>query len=181
MTSGRSYLGSRLVVPGDSSRYPERVDLRERTDLRDARCPYCHDLLGADAERVDCGGCGTRHHAECLAEVGRCTVLGCTWSPDGAAPAHALRPAEAVRQALAERIRRRAVGFVAARAEAEVAGERVVLPSGTPWSFEEEERRFAEHEEEREAKRKVRQQAAQIAFLFLVVVGLLFLLGQLAR
>lgn len=45
-------------------------------------CPYCRDALGHDALAV-CGSCGTAHHAECLAEAGRCTVFGClAASPD---------------------------------------------------------------------------------------------------
>ncbi len=49
------------------------------------RCPYCHRALseGADGAAlragapVRCVGCGTAHHRDCLAEHGRCTVLGC--------------------------------------------------------------------------------------------------------
>lgn len=39
-------------------------------------CPYCRDPLDA-AGTAACEACGTAHHAECLAEHGRCTVLGC--------------------------------------------------------------------------------------------------------
>lgn len=47
------------------------------------RCPYCRDeLQAADAELVECQGCGTTHHAACLEELGRCTIMGC----DRAAP-----------------------------------------------------------------------------------------------
>jgi len=52
----RVRLGSRLVVT--------------------RRCPYCHDAIGR-LEATDCGGCGARHHAACLAENGGCTVYGC--------------------------------------------------------------------------------------------------------
>jgi hypothetical protein len=55
---------------------PERLRPRP-SDVE--RCPYCHDALvqtGSD-DRVRCEGCGTDHHAGCIAELGRCTVLGC--------------------------------------------------------------------------------------------------------
>lgn len=42
------------------------------------RCPYCHDQLQAAREElVECPGCHTVHHGACIAEIGRCTVLGC--------------------------------------------------------------------------------------------------------
>lgn len=40
------------------------------------RCPYCHEELGPCREA--CARCKTPHHPECLAELGRCTVLGCS-------------------------------------------------------------------------------------------------------
>jgi RING finger family protein len=42
------------------------------------RCPYC--LEGGEIEdaRVVCEGCGTTHHQACLAELGGCTVMGCS-------------------------------------------------------------------------------------------------------
>ncbi|MBL4849865.1 MAG: hypothetical protein JKY65_30425 [Planctomycetes bacterium] len=40
------------------------------------RCPYCHQELGPS--RRACAQCQTLHHPECLEELGRCTVLGCT-------------------------------------------------------------------------------------------------------
>lgn len=39
------------------------------------RCPYCREAL--DAWREVCRVCGTPHHPDCLAELARCTVLGC--------------------------------------------------------------------------------------------------------
>ncbi len=39
-------------------------------------CPYCPDALGS-VDVVACGACSTRHHAACLAELGRCTLHGC--------------------------------------------------------------------------------------------------------
>lgn len=50
-----------------------RVVPRERP----ADCPYCKDVM-APAEAAACDRCGTLHHGACLAEHGRCTVLGCT-------------------------------------------------------------------------------------------------------
>jgi hypothetical protein len=41
------------------------------------RCPFCREAVAEDAVRA-CEVCGTVHHADCLAEVGRCTVLGCS-------------------------------------------------------------------------------------------------------
>ena len=42
----------------------------------DERCPYCHGELGSACKA--CAQCHTLHHPECLAELGRCTVLGCS-------------------------------------------------------------------------------------------------------
>jgi len=45
-------------------------------------CPYCRTEIGpAEAERLDCPGCGTPHHPECFAENGGCTVFGCSKAP----------------------------------------------------------------------------------------------------
>jgi hypothetical protein len=46
---------------------------------RHERCPYCHEAFAdsPDEERVTCAGCGTPHHAECFAEHGGCSTLGC--------------------------------------------------------------------------------------------------------
>lgn len=41
------------------------------------RCPYCHDHLGQAQAAITCPGCETRHHAECVREVGTCTTYGC--------------------------------------------------------------------------------------------------------
>ncbi len=41
-------------------------------------CPYCRS--GADPAQGDaavCESCGTLHHAECYAELGKCTILAC--------------------------------------------------------------------------------------------------------
>lgn len=45
----------------------------------DPLCPYCRDTLSVDGtESVEaCAHCQTLHHAECFAEAGGCTVLGC--------------------------------------------------------------------------------------------------------
>ena len=45
-------------------------------------CPYCRTTFGTDeGEAVACPGCGTPHHADCLAENGGCTVFGCSHAP----------------------------------------------------------------------------------------------------
>ena len=64
---------------------------RTRPDPARERCPYCRDELeGAGDDLVTCQGCGTSHHAACLEELGRCTILGCGRSrpppPTGADP-----------------------------------------------------------------------------------------------
>jgi hypothetical protein len=51
------------------------VELHERMDVS-AGCPYCREALD-EREVIACGSCGTQHHAECLLEHGRCTVLAC--------------------------------------------------------------------------------------------------------
>jgi hypothetical protein len=51
-----------------------------------SRCPYCHDEVPQGegiAATTDCKDCGTRHHAECFAEHGRCAVYGCGPRPRG--------------------------------------------------------------------------------------------------
>jgi hypothetical protein len=42
-----------------------------------ARCPYCRDPLAAGGAVVACGRCGTRLHADCWGELGRCSAAGC--------------------------------------------------------------------------------------------------------
>lgn len=81
------------------------------------RCPYCHDELGTAGvdERVECAGCRTTHHAACLAELGRCTVMGCgrELAPElGPAPGQEDPALSARQRAIRERIRARARGFV---------------------------------------------------------------------
>jgi TM2 domain-containing membrane protein YozV len=44
-------------------------------------CPYCRAEFEANDEAVPCAGCGTFHHADCLAENGGCTVFGCSNAP----------------------------------------------------------------------------------------------------
>jgi hypothetical protein len=45
-------------------------------DLEGRQCPYCKDELQT-AQAVSCKDCHTVLHAECFAELGRCTTLGC--------------------------------------------------------------------------------------------------------
>jgi len=44
-------------------------------------CPYCRAPFEAEDDVVSCSACGTRHHADCLAENGGCTVFGCSQAP----------------------------------------------------------------------------------------------------
>jgi TM2 domain-containing membrane protein YozV len=44
-------------------------------------CPYCRTPIDDEANRQDCSGCGTPHHADCYAENGGCTVFGCAQAP----------------------------------------------------------------------------------------------------
>lgn len=83
------------------------MDVRARGHRAEkARCPYCHDLLAVEVQAITCGACGTTHHAACMEELGRCTVLGCAWTPQGA-PAPALtRTVDEYRRAVAGRARR---------------------------------------------------------------------------
>ncbi len=53
------------------------VHAREGSHARE-RCPFCHEEFAASSEeRVACAGCGTPHHADCFAENGGCSSLGC--------------------------------------------------------------------------------------------------------
>ncbi len=55
----------------------EGVHAREGRSAHE-RCPFCHDEFAASSEeRVTCAGCGTPHHADCFAENGGCSSLGC--------------------------------------------------------------------------------------------------------
>lgn len=47
-----------------------------RTQRAAERCPFCRDQLPR-SEATACARCGTPHHADCLAESGRCSVLAC--------------------------------------------------------------------------------------------------------
>lgn len=88
------------------------MDVRERHEPGAAhRCPYCHDLLEGEQQDdalVVCGGCGTRHHSACVDELGRCTVLGCTWTPPGGSLGRfdGARSVEELRRSVRERARR---------------------------------------------------------------------------
>jgi TM2 domain-containing protein/RING finger family protein len=44
-------------------------------------CPYCRAPIGAADSSLECEGCGTRHHADCYAENGGCTIFGCSKAP----------------------------------------------------------------------------------------------------
>jgi TM2 domain-containing membrane protein YozV len=44
-------------------------------------CPYCRGLLLAEEPVTECDGCGTRHHSDCYAENGGCTIFGCSKAP----------------------------------------------------------------------------------------------------
>lgn len=83
------------------------MDVRARGHRDEkARCPYCHDLLAAEVHSTVCGACGTTHHAACVEELGRCTVLGCAWTPMGSPAPTLTRTVEEYRRAVAGRARR---------------------------------------------------------------------------
>jgi len=44
-------------------------------------CPYCRAPLLSEEQMTECEGCGTRHHADCFAENGGCTIFGCSKAP----------------------------------------------------------------------------------------------------
>lgn len=44
-------------------------------------CPYCRTPISEDEQVTACEGCDTRHHAECYAENGGCTIFGCSCVP----------------------------------------------------------------------------------------------------
>ena len=82
------------------------------------RCPYCHDCLEGGLivdVQITCQGCGTSHHQACFAELGGCTVMGC--SGGGAAPEGSL-------EEIRERIRARVGRFVARNAQPPEEGVR---------------------------------------------------------
>src|SRR6516164_3703584 len=44
-------------------------------------CPYCRGPVSVGDSSLVCEGCGTRHHADCYAENGGCTIFGCSQAP----------------------------------------------------------------------------------------------------
>jgi hypothetical protein len=44
-------------------------------------CPYCRGSITDQEPLTVCDGCGTRHHADCYAENGGCTIFGCRCAP----------------------------------------------------------------------------------------------------
>jgi hypothetical protein len=44
-------------------------------------CPYCRGPIANEETPAVCDGCGTRHHADCYAENGGCTIFGCSCAP----------------------------------------------------------------------------------------------------
>lgn len=44
-------------------------------------CPYCRAPISEEEPLTACDGCGTRHHADCYAENGGCTIFGCSCAP----------------------------------------------------------------------------------------------------
>jgi len=44
-------------------------------------CPYCRSPIIKDEPLTVCDGCGTRHHSDCYAENGGCTIFGCSFAP----------------------------------------------------------------------------------------------------
>lgn len=44
-------------------------------------CPYCRGPISTEEPVIPCEGCGTRHHTDCYAENGGCTIFGCSCAP----------------------------------------------------------------------------------------------------
>ena len=44
-------------------------------------CPYCRAPISTEDPVTVCEGCGTRHHTDCYAENGGCTIFGCSCAP----------------------------------------------------------------------------------------------------
>jgi TM2 domain-containing membrane protein YozV len=44
-------------------------------------CPYCRAPISPEEPVSACEGCGTRHHTDCYAENGGCTIFGCSGAP----------------------------------------------------------------------------------------------------
>ena len=44
-------------------------------------CPYCRGPIANEEPLAVCDGCGTRHHGDCYAENGGCTIFGCSCAP----------------------------------------------------------------------------------------------------
>lgn len=102
-----------------------QLALRSRASPHE-RCPYCHDALAEAGvgEESACGSCGTLHHEVCLAELGGCTVLGCS----GSRP-RPLGGVEVVRARVRERLGR----FVANNTRRPQAPEVVERMAQQPW------------------------------------------------
>lgn len=51
------------------------MDVKVRAVGRDRRrCPYCRLELAGEEPTAECATCGVDHHAECLAELGKCAA-----------------------------------------------------------------------------------------------------------
>lgn len=44
-------------------------------------CPYCRAPITEEEQITVCSGCGTKHHQDCYAENGGCTIFGCSCAP----------------------------------------------------------------------------------------------------
>lgn len=96
----------------------------------EVRCPYCHDLLQSAREAlIECPGCGTMHHGACIAELGRCTVLGCAQPIGVEALPLPLAPESEERRRVREASRGRVQRFAASRQEARESGP-LRVPAG---------------------------------------------------
>jgi uncharacterized membrane protein len=66
------------------------------TDAHAGRpCPYCRFALKESVEIVQCGACGSVHHADCWDDNGGCSIMACPGGP-GETPATHSAPAPAV-------------------------------------------------------------------------------------
>lgn len=132
------------------------------------RCPYCHDHLGEEAlSEVTCEECSTRHHTECIRELGHCATYGCSRSIP--------TPLEPLNESIRDQIRDRIQAAAGRYADGAAA------MSSRPRSEVGRERR---HDDFRFqiADKLARNPEGALACLILapfLVAGILALLGQL--
>lgn len=76
--------------------------LQPQVQVNRPRCPYCHDDVGPEEEKVGCPSCMAWSHQACWEEAGRCGACNAVSSAVGTPPAP---------ECLAEGCERPGVGF----------------------------------------------------------------------